>query len=502
MKKLVLDPVTRIEGHLRIDTTIERGVVVDSWSRGEMFRGFESLLAGRHFLDAPTITQRICGVCPISHAIASSQAIEKSLNLVVPRNGQLLRNLILGANFLQSHILHFYQLSALDFIHLEDVLSYGGQNPALKELRQWAERELSNNRVMPIAPLRPHSAGDYPQGDQWNLMALRHYLEALEVRQETHKMAALFGGRMPHAATLVAGGVTSAVEWRQVESYRSRLRKVANFVDQAYLPDAVRMVQLFPDYLRIGQGCGRFLSYGAFEERTGNWLPAGLATEAGFARFDPAQIKEDVVASYYQDSPEKHPEHGDCSPYPDKPGAYSWIKAPRYAGKSCEVGPLARLMVAMANGASGVTAEVSAILKEARVDVRQLDSVMGRHLARAIEAKLLVEQLTVWLDQLELGKPAVSAMQKSDARGSGAGAGFVEAPRGALGHWIRIDGGKIAQYQCVVPSTWAFSPRDAGGQLGPVEQALLKTPVSENYRGLEVARVVRSFDPCIACAIH
>ncbi len=502
MGKLVLDPVTRIEGHLRIDTEVKNGAVSDSWSKGEMFRGFESLLSGRHFLDAPTITQRICGVCPISHAIASSQAIESALGLALPHNGKLLRNLILGANFLQSHILHFYQLSALDFIHLEDVLNYRGDNPMLVELRQWAERELANNRVMPLAPLRPHSAGDYPKGDRWNMLALKHYLDALEVRQQTHKMAAIFGGKMPHAASLVPGGVTSGADWSMVENYRSRLQKVKQFVLQSYLPDVIQMVSLFPDYLRIGRGCGQFLSYGAFEEASGRWLPAGVVTKNGFARFDPADIREEVVASYYSPSGPTHPTQGECAPQPDKAGAYSWIKAPRYAGHPCEVGPLARLFVAIAAGEQAVAGRVEKILRQARVELPQLDSVLGRHLARAIESVLLVERMEKWLDEIRLGESSVVALGSAEAHGSGNGVGFVEAPRGSLGHWIGIDSGRISHYQCVVPSTWTFSPRDEKGQRGPVEQALLGTPVNEAYRGLEVARVVRSFDPCIACAIH
>ncbi|MHB8764691.1 MAG: nickel-dependent hydrogenase large subunit, partial [Deferrisomatales bacterium] len=279
MGNVVLDPVTRIEGHLRIETRVEGGRVAEARSQGEMFRGFEALLVGRDPFDGPVITQRICGVCPVSHAVSACRAVEAALGIPVPPNGRLLRSLVLGANFLQSHLLHFYHLSALDYVDVEAVLAYPGRDPVLRDLRRWAEGEVASNRVLPVAPLLPRLPGDYAADPAWSAGALGHYAEALEVRQETHRMAALFGGRMPHPSALVPGGVTAGVDPEAVEDYRARLRRVRRFIENAYLPDAVELARRFPAYGEIGRWGGPFLSFGAFEGPAGApWLPAGVAT--------------------------------------------------------------------------------------------------------------------------------------------------------------------------------------------------------------------------------
>jgi len=499
MAKLVLDPVTRIEGHLRIDTEVTNGKVAAAWSRGEMFRGFEALLTGRDPLDAPVITQRICGVCPVSHAVASCQTIEAAVGLLPPVNARYIRNLVLGANYLQSHILHFYQLSALDFVDVEALLTYAGKDPVLRDLKKWAAGEISSNRVLPVAPFLPRLSGDYSQNREWNLGALSHYVDALEFRQEAHRMAALFGGKMPHLATFVPGGVTCGVDAAIVEDFRARLRRVRRFVEDIYLPDVVSAAHHYPQYSMIGEGKCLHLSYGVFEEETERWLPAGLYSEGRRSDFDPEKIVEETASSYYEDSSPRHPRSGEILPMPTKKGAYSWLKAPRYDGNPCEVGPLSRILVADASGDTGVRTELSALLREAGMSRANICSVMGRHLARALEALLVARRMELWLDRLRPGEPTVASYK---ARSFGKGAGLVEAPRGSLGHWIEIADNKIFRYQCVVPSTWNFSPRGGVGDSGPVESALEGTPVKEEYKGIEVARVVRSFDPCIACAVH
>lgn len=496
---ITLDPITRIEGHLRIDTKVEDGRIVAAWSKGEMFRGFEALLVGRDPLDAPVITQRICGVCPVSHAIASCKAVEAAQGLQAPANGRYLRSLTLGANYLQSHILHFYHLSALDFVKVEALLDYQGTDPILNDLKSWATQEINSGRILPVAPFLPKLPADYTNNSSWNLGALSHYIDALEVRQEAHQMTALFAGKMPHTATLVPGGVTCGVDPATVESFRARLRRIRRFIEQTYIPDVIAAAGLYPHYAEIGQGVQRYLSYGVFEEGNGDWLPSGVLINGQLQRLDTDSIREDLTASRYQQAPPSHPLKGETIPENHKQGAYSWIKAPRYNGQSMEVGPLARIMVAAAAGTPGISQALNELLKEAGLSAANLPSILGRHAARALETLLVAQRMEVWLDALQPGEVTVAAY---NARPSGTGEGLTEAPRGALGHWTTISNNKIERYQCVVPSTWNFSPRDQNQQLGPVEAALTGLPVNLDFQGIEAARAVRSFDPCIACAIH
>lgn len=494
-----LDPITRIEGHLRIDTEVENGRIAAAWSRGEMFRGFEALLTGRDPLDAPVITQRICGVCPVSHAIASCKAIESAVGLQAPANGRYLRSLVLGANYLQSHILHFYHLSALDFVQVEALLDYQGKDPVLNDLKTWAAQEINSGRILPVAPFLPKLPADYSRNSSWNLGALGHYVDALEVRQEAHQMTALFAGKMPHTATLVPGGVTCGVDPSAVEDFRNRLRRIKLFIERTYIPDVIAAASLYPSYAEIGQGVQNYLSYGVFEEKTGDWLPSGVLIDGHLKQLDTNSIREDLTASRYQQAAPSHPLKGETIPESHKPGAYSWLKAPRYNGKSMEVGPLARIMVAAATGQSDVSRALQDFLKETGLSASVLPSVLGRHAARALEALLVAQRMEVWLDALQHDQKTVALF---DTRPSGTGEGLTEAPRGALGHWTTITDSKIERYQCVVPSTWNFSPRDQNQQPGPVEAALTGIPVNQSYQGIEAARTVRSFDPCIACAVH
>ncbi|HSH68519.1 MAG TPA: nickel-dependent hydrogenase large subunit [Deferrisomatales bacterium] len=499
MGTIVLDPVTRIEGHLRIDTRVQSGTVTEAWSRGEMFRGFEVFLSGRDPFDAPVITQRICGVCPVSHAVAACRAVESALDISVPRNGQLLRSLVLGANYLQSHVLHFYQLSALDFVNVAALLEYDGNDPVLRELKAWAQGEVSSGKILPAAPFLPQMPGQYSSDPRWNLAALSHYVEALEVRQEAHQMAALFGGKMPHTAALIPGGVTTGVEPEAVEDCRTRLRRVRRFIENVYLGDVLAAARLFPEYGSIGGGVQRFLSYGVFEEGDRDWLPSGVVEVGKLSPLDTRRISEQVGSSKYAGGGGQHPLQGETRPEPHKSGAYSWLKAPRYGGAAYEVGPLARMVVAAAAGHPEVTATLSGFLADTGLEQKVLFSVLGRHAARALEALLVAQRMETWLERLEVGAVSVGTYTP---RPGGDGEGLTEAPRGALGHWTQVRDGKIARYQAVVPSTWNFSPRGDRSDPGPVETALLGTPVDEQGQGLEVARVVRSFDPCIACAVH
>jgi len=529
-----IDPVTRIEGHLAVDVEVEAGKVVRAHSSGEMFRGFEVILAGRDPLDAQQITQRICGICPISHATAAVLALDQAFGIVPPDNGRLLRNLLLGANFIQSHLTHFYHLSALDFVDVKAVANYTGSDRVLQGVKAWVAEQVESRAIHPAAPLLPGYNGTYLSNSEGNMLVVRHYVDALSMRRLAHKMGALFGGRLPHASAIVPGGVTQDITATNVTACGSMLRELRRFIDRAYIPDVVAVGKAFGDYFALGAGCGNFLSYGVFPETADGakrLLGCGVLHGGKRARFDPAKISEDVRYSRFAAPSGLHPTKGRTTPEPTKAGAYSWIKAPRYDGHVMEVGPLARIMVAYHAGNKAVRSLVDRTVADMGVKVGDMVSVMGRHAARAIECKLVADACVRWLAALRPGTPdARPKPPKRDKDGKpirpdtpealkpdranrptctrfriperGAGVGLTEAPRGALGHWLTITDQKIAAYQCVVPTTWNCSPRDDKGRPGAVEQALVGTPIADPAHPLEAARVVRSFDPCLACAVH
>lgn len=498
-----LDPLTRIEGHLAVETEVHNGTVQAARVAGEMFRGFEMILRGRDPLDAQHITQRICGVCPIEHGVASVLAQEDAAGTEPPKNGRILRNLTQATNFIASHLTHFYLLSSPDFVDIAKITEYAGRDPGLRALKQWATTELASRAVSPGAPFLPRYAAEYLQDPELNFTAIRHYLQALEVRQVAQRMIALFLGKVPHAAALMAGGITEKVTALKIASYRSELQRLQTFIREAYLPDVIAVSNAFPSYFEAGRGCGNFLVYGAFPGSGGRgdlYFPSGVITGGQHGRLDLEAITEDVGHSLFASRSGLKPAAGETQPVPDKPGAYSWLKAPRYQGLPMEVGALARLLVAARpsghHAARPLLDETLARLGRSESD---LPSAMGRHLARALEAQLLADQCDTWLSELVPGQPAIGEHRTPT---TGRGVGLTEAARGALGHWIDIREGKIHNYQCVVPTTWNCSPRDDRDVAGPVEQALVGTPVRDPANPIEAARVVRSFDPCLACAVH
>jgi ferredoxin hydrogenase large subunit/hydrogenase large subunit len=499
--KITIDPITRIEGHLAIRTEIENGKVAAAYASGEMFRGFENILQGRAPLDAQQIVQRICGVCPIDHGMASVLAQEEIYKAAPPENGRIARNLIQAANFIASHITHFYLLSALDFIDVEAVLKYVGRDSALLGLQAWVKSELANRSVLPAAPFLPRYVGDYLADDPSNFTVLRHYLEALDMRKAAHQMAAIFAGRVPHAPGLVPGGITDKITALKVDSFRALLDRVRIFIDESYVPDMFTVAGAYPNYFAMGAGCGSFLSYGAFPEASGDrFFPSGALLDGQPQTLDIGKITEDVGSSHFSSASGLHPDSGQTAPAPDKAGAYSWLKSPRYGGAVVEVGPLARLLIARNDGKHpGITSQFDAAMSQLGLKPAHWISVMGRHLARAVECKNLADRCSEWLDQLAPGKPAFTDFQTPAA---GRGCGLTEAARGALGHWVEIRNGIIHNYQCVVPTTWNCSPRDDRGAPGPLEQALVGTAVANEQNPIEIARVIRSFDPCLACAVH
>jgi hydrogenase large subunit len=474
----MVDPLTRIEGHLRVEAVVEDGVVVEARSGGTLYRGFEQILAGRDPLDAVQITQRFCGVCPTAHAVASCQCLDTALGIMPPDNGRIIRNLIQGANYLQSHILHFYHLASLDFVRGPD-----------------------------FPPFIPRYEADYRLPKATSDAIVGHYVDALHIRLKAHEMSAVFSGKMPHCATVVPGGVTVTPSVDKVTTFLWRLKELREFIDNVYLPDVLTVAEVYRDYGEIGVGCRKLLSYGAFDL---NNEPA-VTARARFFRMarlrdgvvepvDPARITEDVTYSWFRSPTHLHPGSGQSEPDPKKGTGYTWLKAPRYDNDVYEVGPLARTAITRARGDNPAQIRVlDEALTRLRLKPENLFSVLGRHLSRAVETKVLADAMADWVLQIKLDQPVATPFNIPE---QASGFGLWDASRGALGHWISIKNRKIERYQAVVPTTWNASPRDDRGQAGAIEAALVGAPVKDPANPFSVARIVRSFDPCIACAVH
>jgi hydrogenase large subunit len=451
-----MDPVTRIEGHMKVEITMDevygQNQVVDARCTGTLFRGFETLLQGRAAKDATVITQRICGVCPISHGQASVLALEKVSGWTAKGDGRRLRNLALGANFVMSHILHFYLLAALDYVAGPDASPW---TPA------WDVDMRSG-----LGDISAHIGG------------------AVEARRRAHELGALFGGRMPTSHTYVPGGFSGAPDARKIEQAGAQIDWLLNYIQGVYIPDVERLAEVYDDYFQVGAGCGNLLAYGVFETDDlyqGRLLAPGYKEKDGDVSpgVPTGAITEAVRHSWYSDATSGlTPSSGNTAPQYPKDGAYSWLKAPRMIDQPFEAGPLARMTI---NGdySGGV-------------------SVMDRHKARAHEALKIAFAMRSWLDEMDGGPVFDTTYQQQ----SGSGAGLTEAPRGALGHWVQISNGQIAHYQVITPTCWNASPRDGNDVPGPMEQALIGTPVADPDQPVEALRVIHAFDPCLSCAVH
>ncbi|MGB8707788.1 MAG: nickel-dependent hydrogenase large subunit [Dehalococcoidia bacterium] len=504
MSKIVVDPVTRLEGHYKVEVVTDNGVVKEAHSSGMMFRGLEIILRGRDPRDAQMYTQRICGVCPTSHSMAATLNLDSAFGLAdkIPDNGRIIRNLILGAAHVSDHILHFYHLAALDYVDVTKILKYDGNDPALNSVKEFAKRGE-------LAPFVPRYEGDYRLSDKVNIGALAHYVQALEMRRKGQEMLVIFGGKMPHNVAIIPGGVTATVTVDKIASFLWMLNELRDFVDNVYIPDVLAVAEAYADYFEIGAGCGNLLSYGSFDLEGSNpdytkrkrlMKQGTVSTDLKLGALDMNKIMEYVKHSWYADSSTgKHPSKGMTEPQLGKKGAYSWVKAPRYDAKVYEVGPLARIAATYASGEPTVTKLVDSVLSKFKASPKALFSVLGRHAARALYTKFLADSMPEWLLQLKPGEPAYIDYTIPD---EAFGMGLVDGARGALGHWIEVKDKKIANYQCVVPSTWNMSPKDDNGQPGPVEQALIGTTIKDENNPFEIGRIIRSFDPCLACAIH
>ncbi len=504
MGKIIIDPITRIEGHMKIEAVVDDGQVKEARSSGTLFRGLEIILRGRDPRDAQRITQRICGVCPVVHATAATLNLDNAFGIAdkIPDNGRIIRNLILGSNYIQSHILHFYHLAALDYVDVTKVAGYEGNDPGLNAVKSFIERGA-------LGPFVPRYEGDYRLSDEMNQQATAHYLEALNMRRKAHEMLAIFGGKMPHEMGIVPGGVTSTPTVDKIAAFLWRLNELRDFIDRVYIPDVLAVAESYSDYFGIGAGCGNLLSYGVFDLdghepnllKRDRLLKSGtISTDLKPGKVDAAKIAEDVKHSWYADATTgRNPSQGMTEPQPNKEGAYSWLKSPRYDGKVYEVGPLARMVVTYAHGDPKVKEMVDSTLAYFNASPAALFSVLGRHAARALECKVVADAMADWILELKPGEPVYTEYTIPE---ESTGMGLTEGPRGALGHWVEIKDHKIANYQCVVPTTWNASPRDDKGQPGPIEQALMGAKVKDEDNPFEIVRIVRSFDPCLACAVH
>ncbi|MFY9780190.1 MAG: nickel-dependent hydrogenase large subunit [Candidatus Baltobacteraceae bacterium] len=553
MSRIVVDPVTRIEGHLRIEAEVEGGKVRDAWSSSTMFRGIEIILQDRDPRDAWVFTQRICGVCTTVHAIASIRAVEAAIGSKPPPNVRLLRNLVIASQLIQDHVVHFYHLHALDWVDLVSALSADPAKTAklAQSISDWPLSSATYfggvrdrltgfvhaGRLGPYANAYwGHPAYQLPP--EANLLAAAHYIEALDFQRQFIQMHAILGGKNPHLQGFLVGGMATPIDPNSQDTINfgtiAALRELAasarDFVSRVYLPDLLAIASFYKDWASIGRGVGNYMSYGEFPEdddlKPALFVPAGIIRGRDLAHVEPldqAHISEYITHSWYDyeggDDKPLHPFKGQTRPAYTGPAPpysrlhtdakYSWLKAPRYRDEPMEVGPLARMLVAYAKGHHAVKSAVDKALGALGVGPDALFSTLGRVAARGIETQVIADKMLDWVDELasnmERGELRIHDNSKwePDTWPSDCwGAGFHEAPRGSLGHWVHIRNGTIVNYQCVVPSTWNAGPRDAMGNRGPYEQALLETPVAKPDQPLEILRTVHSFDPCMACGVH
>jgi len=549
-QRITIDPITRIEGHLRIDAEVDKGQVTKAWSSGQMWRGIETILQGRDPRDAWLFTQRICGVCTTVHALASVRAVENALDLEIPMNAQYIRNIVMSIHALQDHIVHFYVLSALDWVDVVSALSADPKKTAAlaSSLSDWPGNSAKRfaavqgkvKALVDSGQLGPFANGYWGHPamklpPEANLMAVSHYLESLDYQRKATKALGIISGKNPHIQNLSVGGVTtalnpdsdSALNMERLYWIKQLIEEVRGFIQRVYLPDVVAVGALYKDWLPYGAGVKNYLAVPdmvlntnatKFDLPGGTIMDGDLGTVKPITSFHDDYFRDNVVENishaWYDGDWTKHPYEEETVPkYTDfqDDGKYSWIKAPRFQGKPMQVGPLAQMLVGYAQGHKAVVENVdnalSLVSSVAGVTVRPdaLHSTLGRHVARAVRASMLGDLAIKHWELLvdNIGKGDLEIFNKPVfPQGEQQGYGIHEAPRGTLSHWIVIRDGKIKNYQCVVPSTWNAGPRDADGVAGPYEASLVGNPVADPEKPLELLRTVHSFDPCIACAVH
>ncbi len=552
--RVVVDPITRIEGHLRIEAQAEGGKITRAWASGTQFRGLETVMKDRDPRDAWAFAQRICGVCTVVHAVASCRAVEDALGITIPPNANTIRNLIHGMQFIQDHVVHFYHLHALDWV---DVVSALSADPAQTSAIAKSISPWPNNSATYFAEVQDRlkkfvaggQLGIFTNG-YWghpayklppavNLLAVAHYLEALDWQRDVIRLHTIFGGKNPHPNFLV-GGMASAINIESTATINAErltdihdmITRAQRFVEQVYWTDLVAIAGFYKEWASIGGGVTNYLAVGEFPEAGVHdydklYFPRGIILNRDLTKvhpYDQEKVKEQIHSSWYEyaagDGDGLHPYAGETKAkyagpktpwkYLQDEKKYSWLKTPRYDGMPMEVGPLARMLVAYASGHEEAKAIVGETLGKLQVGPAALFSTLGRTAARGMETVLLSRRMMHWYDQLvtrikngDTSTFTNTKWEPSTWPAKCQGYGYLDAPRGALGHWVQIENGKISRYQAVVPSTWNAGPRDATGQPGPYEASLVDNhPLADPERPLEILRTVHSFDPCMACAVH
>jgi hydrogenase large subunit len=554
--RIVVDPITRIEGHLRIEAEVKGGQVTDAYSSGTMVRGLEIILRGRDPRDAWAFCERACGVCTTVHALASVRTVENALGIVVPPNAELIRNLMFCAHFLQDHVVHFYQLHGVDWIDVVDALKADPANTAklAQSISDWPKNSTNYFRDVQAKVKALATSGQlgifangywghpaYKLPPEVNLLGVAHYLDALDWQKEIVKVTTVFGGKNPHPHYLV-GGAPSSININNADVVNAEslalvgqlIDQGIQFVEQVYLPDLLAIASFYKDWFSIGGGLTNYLAYGdlpsnGYSDPSHFKFPRGVVLGRNLQEVhdvsgdDPEQVREFVTHSWYEytvgDNASLPPWEGQTSlnytgpnppyEYLDVEAKYSWIKTPRWKDYPMEVGPLARLVVGYARGSTDIKEVVDEALAKLNAPVGALFSTLGRTAARGLETRLIARWMKGFYNDLlaniRQGDSRVFNAEKWDPGtwpAQAKGVGLSEAPRGALAHWVVIQDKKIVNYQLVVPTTWNGSPRDAKGQRSAYEASLLGTPIADSNRPLEILRTVHSFDPCIACAVH
>ena len=525
MARSIIDPITRIEGHLRAEMEVTDGVVTDAWVSGGCFRGMELVVRDRTPEDAAFIVQRICGVCPVSHMHASSIAAEKAYGISIPNNARIIRNLIEGSQFLHSHILWFYNLAGLDYVNPLNALSADpvaaydlatelGTPSADFVGLQDRLKKFAENGQLSIFSGNWFDTGEYNLTPEADLILTAHYLEALQMQAKASEIAGLLGGKMPHIMTIIPGGTAFVPTAEKLDDLKGLVDELYTWVANTMIPDTLAVAKFYPEATMFGKGCGRYGAWGVFErpsmEMNDRYLPAGvLDDQLNLSDVDESKITEYVGHSWYEGDADLPPFEQGVKPAFTEYNVddrYTWNKCPRYDGKPLETGGFARLLVAYKRNVPFVVEHIDSMLVALgaqKGDLSALQNTLGRTGARQIETLYVATLMKEWVNELcEAVQGGDSSYFESPSRIDGEGTGFWEAPRGDLYHSEKVKDGKITDYQIIIPSTWNLAPHDPDGNYGPMEQALIGVPVADIEKPINALRTVHSFDPCTACAVH
>lgn len=542
MARSIIDPVTRIEGHLRVEMEVDNGVVTDAWVSGGCFRGMELVVRDRTPEDAAHIVQRICGVCPVSHSHAATIAAEKAYGITISNNARIVRNLIEGGQFLHSHILWFYTLAALDYVNPLNALNANIANAYdlveaagtscvsdLKMLKDKLAGFAANGQLSIFSGnwFKNGSADtEFKLSPELDLICTAHYIEALSMQAKASEICGLLGGKMPHVMTIVPGGTSFVPTEEKLDDLYALVHELRDWVAATMIPDTKAIAPAYTDALNFGKGCGRYVAWGVFEdpsfEMSKRYLPSGVIDEnLKLSEVNEDLIKEYVGHSWYVGDSDLNPRQGETKPefteyykagtvtkqgqheIGEVSDRYSWSKAPSYDGKCMEAGPFSRVLAGYLRGNKFIKTTLDGLCADLGLTIPQLQSTLGRVAARQVESLYIANLMCEWVDELiEAIKGGDSEYFRDPATITGEGTGFWEAPRGALYHTEKVNNGKITDYQIIIPTTWNIAPRNAEGVLGPMEQALIGTPVADVEMPINALRTVHSFDPCTACAVH